>query len=218
MQSVIIIGKDNEKVRQAAKKIISENKISRFDAEFLQTEKAVGIADIRGLQQKIILKPIHGIQKAIILEAFLGITPEAQNAFLKILEEPPASTILIILATSLDFFLPTILSRCNVIYNEKIKTLTKEDEAIGLKTIEELKKQGVSYALKVSQDNGKTREEALNFLENLIIVSEDNLDKDSSLFAILKKMQATYTIIKTTNASPRLCLENLFLNLFIKMI
>lgn len=218
MQSVIIIGKDNEKIRQAAKKIISENKISKFDAEFLQTEKAAGIGDIRSLQQKIILKPIQGIQKAIILEAFFGITHEAQNAFLKILEEPPASTTLIILATSLDFFLPTILSRCNIIYIEKTKTLTKEEETTSLGFIEELKKQSISYALKISQDNGKTREEALNFLENLIIVSEGNLDKNPKLWEILKKMQATHTIIKTTNASPRLCLENLFLNLFVKMI
>jgi len=38
-------------------------------------------------------------------------TTEAQNALLKTLEEPPAGTVLILLATSLDAVLPTIRSR-----------------------------------------------------------------------------------------------------------
>lgn len=39
-------------------------------------------------------------------------TPQAQNALLKTLEEPPAYAVILILTTNMDAMLPTILSRC----------------------------------------------------------------------------------------------------------
>ena len=101
-QSVLIVG-EKEKAREKALNIARENSISRFDIEIIETEKAVGIGDIRRLQKKIWLKPIKSEIKAVILEAFYGMTVESQNAFLKMLEEPPANTIVIILVSSLDF-------------------------------------------------------------------------------------------------------------------
>jgi DNA polymerase-3 subunit delta' len=109
MQSILITGRDKQNLRQAAQKICAENKISRFDVEVIETEKTVGIGDIRKLQEKLFLKPIKSETKAVILEAFLGMTADSQNAFLKVLEEPPNDTIIMILTSSLDFVLPTVL-------------------------------------------------------------------------------------------------------------
>ena len=110
MQSILIVG-TIEKTKEAAQKLCLENKISKFDVQTIETEKAVGIGDIRNLQKKLFLKPIKSETKAVILEAFLGMTLDSQNAFLKVLEEPPAHTIIIILAISLDFVLFPVLSR-----------------------------------------------------------------------------------------------------------
>jgi DNA polymerase III gamma/tau subunit len=84
MQSILICGQI-EKVKEEAKTICQENKISKFDVEIIETEKTVGIGDIRNLQKKLFLKPIQGDKKAVILEAFLGMTADSQNAFLKVL-------------------------------------------------------------------------------------------------------------------------------------
>ena len=210
MQSILITGKDKEQIKLAAKKICTDNKISRFDIEIIETEKTVGIGEIRKLQEKLFLKPIEGETKAVILEAFFGMTADSQNAFLKVLEEPPTDTIIMILASSLDFVLPTVLSRCSLINLDQVKKITDEEIADNLKLIIELKNGGNSKALKIAQDNGKDREMALAFLEGLIISLHTNLEAEN--WQILKALQKTYTIIKTTNVAPRLALENLFLN------
>lgn len=215
MQSILIVG-EKEKVREEAEKICRENKISRFDKEVIESEKAVGIEEIRKLQERLFLTPVEGKLKAVVLEAFFGMTTQSQNAFLKLLEEPPAHALILILTSSLDFVLPTILSRCSLINVEQKQTLTAAETAENLQIIEELKNQGVSNGLKIAQDNGKDREIALEFLEKLIISAESSVGnkkfEDRQLLQILKALQKTYTIIKSTNVNPRFALENLFLN------
>jgi len=211
MQSILITGKDKDKLRQTAQKICDENKVSRFDVEIITTEKMVGIGEIRKLQEKLFLKPLESETKAVILEAFFGMTPDSQNAFLKVLEEPPSDTVIMILASSLDFVLPTVLSRCSIINLDKVRQLTGEEITNNLKLIAQLKNGAASKALKIAQDNGKDREVALEFLEGLIISLHANIGSEN--LQILKALQKTYTIIKTTNVAPRLGLENLFLNL-----
>jgi DNA polymerase III gamma/tau subunit len=219
MQSILIVG-TIEKTKEAAQNLCQENKISKFDVQIIETEKAVGIGDIRNLQKKLFLKPIESETKAVILEAFLGMTVDSQNAFLKVLEEPPAHTMIIILVSSLDFILPTILSRCNLINLDKTKKLSDEEIENNLKIILGLKKEGISQSLLIAQNNSKDREAALNFLENLIISVHSVLENKQSelptkdLQKILKDMQETYTTIKTANVAPRFALENLLLNLF----
>lgn len=210
MQSILIIG-TIEKTRQKALEIIKENKISKFDTDIIESQKSVGIGDIRLLQKSIFLKPIKSEQKGVILEAFLGMTIDSQNAFLKLLEEPPNNTIIIILVNSLDFLLATILSRCSILTLEKNVKLETKDLKDYLETLNMIQKgKGI---LKIAQDNGKSREEALKFLENLMLAAHENLDNDKTLIKPFKSMQKTYNIIKTANISPRFALENLFLNL-----
>jgi DNA polymerase-3 subunit delta' len=60
-------------------------------------------------------KPTRGGRKVGIVEDADDFNQESANAFLKTLEEPPPGTLLLLLATSIDRQLPTILSRCQVI-------------------------------------------------------------------------------------------------------
>ena len=61
------------------------------------------------------LKPFKGKTKVVVIQSYESITKEAQNALLKVLEEPPANTLIIILTLKKEFLLPTILSRCKII-------------------------------------------------------------------------------------------------------
>lgn len=217
MQSVLIVATP-EKTRETALAICRENKISKFDVSVIETEKSVGIEEIRNLQKKIFLKPLQSETKAVILEAFYGMTVDSQNAFLKVLEEPPANTIIMILVSSIDFVLPTILSRCTLINLGKVKQMSKEEIGDNLKNIQELQSGGMGNALVLAQKNSKDRETALQFLEGLIISCHQALENKNSDFSaaelgnILKRLQKTHTIIKSTNVNVRLALENLFLN------
>ena len=59
--------------------------------------------------------PVRGRAKVFIIREADRITPAAQNALLKTLEEPPDTTFLILLVSSLDRLLPTTLSRCHLL-------------------------------------------------------------------------------------------------------
>jgi DNA polymerase III delta prime subunit len=214
MQSFLIIGKPFQKAKDYAFAFCLKNNIDKLDIGFIESEKAVGIAQVREFQKKIFLKPFKSRQKAVILSAQNAITTEAQNALLKVLEEPPENTIILLICESAEEFLPTIISRCKII------TLDKESSGINLKeygeTLSSLKDMGVGDRLKLAQDNSKDKETALRFIEGLILASEALLKnaKDNELVNAIGLMQKTYTEIKTTNANLRLGVENLLLNLF----
>lgn len=195
-----------------AEEIVKENKISKFDVHTLTSEKAIGIPDIRNLQKDIFLKPGFSEKKIIIIEGFNQITVDAQNAFLKTLEEPPQNTIILILVNSLDFILPTILSRCNLINLTKERKNTEDTDTYS-KLFESLL-ENKENPLIIAQDYGKNKESALKLLENLIILTEKNLSSNHQISKTLKNLQETYSTIKSTNVNPRFALEILFLKLY----
>jgi DNA polymerase-3 subunit delta' len=61
------------------------------------------------------LKSARGRGKAIILDDADDLNEESANCFLKTLEEPPPHSVLILVGSSPDRQLPTIVSRCQVV-------------------------------------------------------------------------------------------------------
>lgn len=74
-------------------------------------DRSIKISDIRELQMWAQFKPFEGKQKVIICREAERLTVEAQNAFLKTLEEPPDQTTIILTAVNPFKLLPTIVSR-----------------------------------------------------------------------------------------------------------
>ncbi len=70
---------------------------------------------IRDLCLDLGLKPMSGRRKVAIVDDADDLNDEAANAFLKTLEEPPAGSVLILVGTSAEGQLDTILSRCRVL-------------------------------------------------------------------------------------------------------
>jgi DNA polymerase III subunit delta' len=70
---------------------------------------------IRALCDFFALKPARGQSKVAILDDADDLNEEAANAFLKTLEEPPAGAVLMLIGTSAEVQLQTIVSRCQVI-------------------------------------------------------------------------------------------------------
>lgn len=72
----------------------------------------IRINQIRDLQRELSHRPYEGERRVCILIDSDRMRQEAANALLKILEEPPLHTVLILLAANGDLMLPTITSRC----------------------------------------------------------------------------------------------------------
>ncbi|MBI2781102.1 MAG: AAA family ATPase [Chloroflexi bacterium] len=66
---------------------------------------------VRDLVRDLALLPVEGGARVAIVTAADRMTEDAQSAFLKTLEEPPANTVLILTASDEERLLPTIRSR-----------------------------------------------------------------------------------------------------------
>lgn len=70
------------------------------------------IDQVRRLQQRAMLRAVRGRYKLFVIEGADTATEQAQNALLKVLEEPPGNTVFILVAHRDTPLLPTIVSRC----------------------------------------------------------------------------------------------------------
>ena len=74
--------------------------------------RVVTVEQIRELMREVQLKPTEAEYKVAVIVAADRMNPQAANAFLKTLEEPPGQSVLILLSTEPQRILETILSRC----------------------------------------------------------------------------------------------------------
>ncbi|MDO8498460.1 MAG: hypothetical protein Q7S44_01615 [bacterium] len=167
MISTILVYANTKERQQEAEKMLLEAgfKQNHPDLLWLGEEEKLGIEQVRQIQQFLSLKPYQARGHAVVLISADHLTLEAQNAFLKTLEESPEETLIILGASSEDVFLPTILSRCRISYPEKASSQQKnlsEKEAL---EIEKLLKSSLEERF-VFVEKLKEKEE---FLLNLII-------------------------------------------------
>src|SRR3954469_13484478 len=71
------------------------------------------VDDIRDLRDSVQFAPVSGGYKVYILDEAHMLSPQAWNAFLKTLEEPPPHTIFVLATTEANKVLPTVVDRCH---------------------------------------------------------------------------------------------------------
>ena len=72
----------------------------------------IKIEEIRKLKEKLTGKLLNGGYRVIIIDTINDLNKSAQNALLKILEEPPVNTLFILITHNFSSVPDTILSRC----------------------------------------------------------------------------------------------------------
>ncbi|MFH1045869.1 MAG: DNA polymerase III subunit delta' [Candidatus Omnitrophota bacterium] len=77
--------------------------------------QTISIDDIRLVQKEASLKPYEGRYKVFVIARAEDLTEEAANSLLKVLEEPPAGSQILLTSSDSDGLLPTIISRCQII-------------------------------------------------------------------------------------------------------
>lgn len=97
-------------------KILGKENIKQYVdlLEFKSRKKSIGIDEIRNIIGEINKKPYEGDKKVIIIYEGDKITAQAQNAFLKTIEEPPKGIYIFILCENSELILETIKSRCQI--------------------------------------------------------------------------------------------------------
>ncbi|MBR3942482.1 MAG: hypothetical protein IKJ55_03910 [Clostridia bacterium] len=95
----------------ACKKLLAGSHPDKIVLEKLKDKKSYGVDESRDLIGRMYIKPFEGKRKIFILEDASALTPAAQNALLKVIEEPPHYGTVILCAKKEEDLLPTILSR-----------------------------------------------------------------------------------------------------------
>lgn len=76
-----------------------------------EDETKIYIEDIRDLKAFLALKPYYGPYQFVIIDDAHRLTPEASNAFLKLLEEPTGKVVFVLITSQPQELLQTISSR-----------------------------------------------------------------------------------------------------------
>lgn len=87
-----------------------------YDAKKSQEKNEIGIDVARGLGEFLSLTPAESQWRVVIIDAVDQLNNNAANAILKLLEEPPAFSILLLVCHNPATILPTIRSRCQTIH------------------------------------------------------------------------------------------------------
>ena len=74
-------------------------------------KSSIGVETIREMQEDMVKAPVFGVRKVYVLDGAEKMTVQAQNAFLKILEEPPSYVLMLLLCDNTLSLLDTVKSR-----------------------------------------------------------------------------------------------------------
>jgi DNA polymerase-3 subunit delta' len=77
--------------------------------------RSITVAQVRGLQRLFTTTSTYSPWRAVVIDAADDLEPGGANALLKSLEEPPPSTIFLLVSHAPERLLPTIRSRCRVL-------------------------------------------------------------------------------------------------------
>ena len=93
-------------------------------------KKSIGVDEIKSLHKQAIIKPNESRRKIFIVHDAHTLTTQAQNALLKLIEEPPSYLSIILICANTMPLLETIISRCSII---PMPYLSYENIIYGLK-------------------------------------------------------------------------------------
>lgn len=204
--SYIFLIKSDHVGKQILKSLASRFKIFRSDIFIIQESGSIKIEKIREIKKKIYLKP-KGKYNLIYIFRAHDLTIEASNSLLKILEEPPAYCIIVLVTDNIGKIIPTINSRLRkIFFSEVEKDINKEyinllKELIDCQYIY----QKFKLARTITENKVNVRKMLVDWIKYLKKDYDCNLKEIEIINKYLKKI--------TVSNNKRLLLENIFLEI-----
>lgn len=211
LHSILVVGGNQKSREEVIKKIIQQSnqkQIIEADPDLLivNQEKKIGIETIREIKKWLSKKNYQKKKRYVLVYQAQNLTIQAQNAFLKTLEEPPVNSSIILELNNSHQLLPTIISRCQVIRLNQ--TLKINQTAIDQDLINVFKKD-LGEQIIFAQEKGRgEREGFLNWLEEQKQALRKKPNQENlKVLSFLDRAER----MAEANVSPRLILIYLFL-------
>lgn len=211
MHAYIITGGTAKQRTEKIQTLVEEAVVSPYDVTTIIPEPtSIGVERVRSVASRLSIRPVASPSHAIIIKEAQTMTPEAQNAFLKTLEEPPGEAIIFLETSMPDTLLPTILSRCQLV---RLGNATKYTEEKILQCIDTLKSLGelpIGKRVQIIDELAKTRDDALSFVDLSITALEQHLKTTHTHAKLLRGLLTARSQIMG-NITPKLALDAVFL-------
>lgn len=150
------------------------------DIIFLTHEKpnTISVEDVRSqINATVAIKPYRSEKKIYIIREGEKMTPQAQNALLKTLEEPPGYVVILIMTDNIDELLPTIQSRCVVLNMKPVPNKLIKQFLMDTMQVPDYKAEvcvsfargniGKAKLLAESEEFDNVKQEAISLLKNI---------------------------------------------------
>lgn len=204
MIPILLVTNDKKEVKKYLK-TISEKGDLFFEINPLTNEYSINEVKEVVKETKIYFK-----QKRIYLfQDFHLSSIEAQNTFLKALEEPPHKVQFILTTNNSNSLLPTIRSRTKIINlsNQPAFEPDKNIENALLALVKEKK-------LNILSNNKfilKTKEDGLKILDKIILFFKNRLTSDKNSPLILKEILKKKSLMESNNLNPQLTIDHILI-------
>lgn len=206
MVAKIIISVSKDLREKYLNKALKENSLTQNHPDLLYFEDSekLGVEQAKKIREHLSIKPHSAKVKAVILESAHNLTQDAQNSLLKTLEEPPNSALIVLGAGNESNLLPTVLSRCELIYlDAKIEQQMSNIKDEDIKKLLDMSiQERFEYIEKLEDKEG--------LLKALSRFYSEELKKDPSQVKMAKKVLAAEEWANS-NVNTRAILEYLML-------
>ena len=136
------------------------------------------VEDIRKINEQVRIPPQIGKYKVYIIDEAHMLSPQAFNAFLKTLEEPPKHIIFILATTEKNKILPTILSRCQI-YDFKRITVIEIQSYLKKIAVESKYKFEENALFLIAQKADGSLRDALSIYDRMVSFTKADLNEKS---------------------------------------
>ncbi len=136
--------------------------------DFIEIDAAshTGVENVRQILESCAYMPILGKKKIYLIDEAHMLSKAAFNAFLKILEEPPASALFILATTEIQKFPATVLSRCFQIIFKAINNKNLKEHIKNICSKEDVEIEDQAIDIMIQETEGSVRD-AINMLERV---------------------------------------------------
>ena len=210
LHAILITSQDENQAFALAQKLSNNQLTPQPDLLTLTSDTSISIAQVKSLEKFLNTKPYQNPQKIALIPRAETLTLPAQHALLKTLEEPPAHSLIILIAPHQKTLLPTIISRCELFNLQTDSKPTPEFIEIQQAIYNSLVKANLGQRISLTANHSTNKSAALDFCQQQLVFLRRKLisNPDKKLIPILKNLNLTINHLNH-NLNPKLCLEHL---------
>jgi DNA polymerase III delta prime subunit len=175
--------------------------------EMSPATKKYSIAEVKQVLGEI---KIYNPQKRVFyFPSFDASSLEAQNAMLKVLEEPPEGVLFVLTSSSVSRLLPTIVSRTKIIKLGKApEPVVNEKIFTALKNMLEKKD---FAALDFDIFTCKTSVEAIALSDQIVLFFRQSILTDKNSPLIIKEILRLRALLENNNITPQMTIDHILI-------